>query len=118
MQQKVSERHACSMAAAFHEEIEEAGVATASSDFLSQVARLSKTKHEHGLMEILEEWGLQVKVPISWVDVGLPSQRPVLRLQDFLHGLSTAGKIAWLPSGLGTEIPDRTTRCSGSMPAT
>ena len=82
------------MATAFHEEIEQAGVATASSEFLSQVARLSKTKHEHSLMGLLEECGLQVKVTISWLDVGLSRKHPVPRLQHFLKAMSGAGKIS------------------------
>ena len=90
---KVSERQVCSLAAAFQEELEDAGSRVESQEFLKSLARLSETGHEHRMGALLEKHGLQAEMTTTWVDIGLASCHPVLRIQDFLRGLSKADKV-------------------------
>ena len=89
----MSEQRACAVATAFAEELAEAGATVASSNFLSDLARLHRTGHEHRLGEIFEKNGLQPKISTTWVNIGMKKKHPVLRIQDFLAGLSKVDKV-------------------------
>ena len=91
---KVSERQACELAHAFCKELRDGSETLESSNFLDKLARLHETGHEHRVPALLEQFGLQARVPVTWVDVGLPCKHPVLRLQDLLRGLSEVDKVA------------------------
>ena len=73
-------------------ELLESGSEIQSMDFLTSVARLSETGHEHRLPAILEQHGLQADIKTSFVDIGLPDLHPVLRFQDMVAGFGKAGK--------------------------
>lgn len=65
----------------------------ASKGFLSKLAKLSDSGHEHRMGAVLEQHGLQAKITTSLVEIGLKSRHPVLRIHDFLAALSAADKI-------------------------
>ena len=64
-----------------------------SSLFLSKLSRLSHTGHEHRVPRILEDFGLQAAVKVSWLEIGLRRKHPCLHLQDMLKGLSDMDQV-------------------------
>ena len=91
---QASQTHACALAAAICEEMNTAGtVPVESQQFLSTLARLSTTHHEHRMPEVLEKHGLQAAIATTWLDIGLSSKHPVIRIQDFLKCLSKEKKV-------------------------
>ena len=89
---QVSERQTCALASAFQNELLESGSEIQSMEFLTSVARLSETGHEHRLPAVLEQHGLQAEIQTSFVNIGLPDLHPVLRFQDMMAGFGKAGK--------------------------
>ena len=47
----------------------------------------------------MEQFGLAANIPMSWVDVSLKEQHPVLSVRDFISGLSAEGKLDLLFTG-------------------
>ena len=89
----MSERQTCALALAFVAELQGSQCEIQSSEFLESMGRLSETGHEHRLATILEKYGLQAPIETSYVNVGLPDLRPVLRFQDVLAGFEKAGQV-------------------------
>ena len=61
--------------------------------------RLAKTGHENRLTESLPQYGLSSDIPMSYVDVGLKSGHPVLRIEDFVQTLNANDKMDMLLMG-------------------
>ena len=97
---KVSEKHACKLAAAMHRELEDS-LPIESSDFIARLRRLHATGHEPRVPSVFKEFGLQADVPISHVNIGLKQPHPVLRLRDVLQTFSKAGKMEHIFLGNG-----------------
>ena len=90
----MSDTQACSLAAAFAQELKDADAEVASSKFLCKLQRLSETGHEYRLTPVLQTHGLYAAVNISWLPIGLAEDHPVLRVQDFLACLSKEDKVS------------------------
>ncbi|CAE7235007.1 unnamed protein product [Symbiodinium necroappetens] len=108
--EKVSDRLLCSIAAGFVDECRDADPDLAenlrSSNLLREMHRKSETKHESACGRAFKKEGLSCPVPIEKVDVGHSTMHPVLKLKDFLKGLSSCGH---LPSLWGSnKAEDRT----------
>ena len=95
---KVSEKHACRLAAAMHRELE-AGNPIESSEFIYRLERLHSTGHDNRLPKVFKEFGLQADVRVSYTDIGLKSAHPMLRMRDLIGAFNTAGKIHHLLAG-------------------
>ena len=102
-QAKVSEREACTLAAAFWDEVCNLPGANEihSSTFLELATRLSKSKHECLLSSYLPKFGLSAGINLSYVDVGIKSPHPVLSIGDFISKLDQCGKMDLLLMGNG-----------------
>ena len=100
---KVSETHACKMAAAMHQELGESNRID-SSEFLNRAERLHSTGHANRLPKVFREFGLQADIPVSFRNIGLTEEHPILRLRDVFTTLDKAGKIReHLLAGNGPE---------------
>ena len=95
---KVSEKHACKLAAAMHRELE-ASNPIESSEFIQRLERLHSTGHANRLPTVLKDFGLQADVRVSYTDIGLKSAHPTLRMRDLIGAFNTAGKIHHLLAG-------------------
>ena len=89
---KVSEKHACKMAAAMHEELGDSNRID-SSEFLNKAARLHSTGHSNRLPKVFLEHGLQADVPVTYRDIGLKKTHPMVCLRDLVTALDKAGKV-------------------------
>ena len=99
MANKVSETHACKIAASMQRELEDGGFQSA--DFIGKLANLHSTGHENRLPKVLKEFGLQADVPVTFADIGLKHPHPTLKLRDIISTLDKNDKIQHLLVGNG-----------------
>ena len=93
---KVSEKEACSIARAIWEEFLphlEARAKPASTHFMETATRLSKTGHENRFADSFTRYGLAADIAVSSVDVGLKSEHPILKVDNTVCALDSAGKL-------------------------
>ena len=106
---KVSDAEACSIGAAIWEELEAAAdeIHVPSGAFLRDVARLKRTKHENSLNSLFEKYDLTLKIPMSFVNVGLSSNHPTFRPADMVSSLEANKKLhLLLQSHPGQDFED------------
>ena len=93
---KASDKRACDLAYAFYMELRtmDAEEEAESQGFLKRLARLHETGHQNELDTVLEEFGIQAPIPISFIDVaGLGYRHPVLKPRDVLETMSKSNKL-------------------------
>ena len=65
-----------------------------SSRLLRKLSQLHTTGHENRLESVLEEFGLQAPIPVSYIQVeGLQSSHPVLKPKDVLETMAACNKL-------------------------
>ena len=104
---KVSDRLLCQLASSFYQEClnvaPEAADSLASSSMLSDLHRLSTTKHENEAGKTMEKQGLACPIKVQKIDIGLTKLHPVLRIPDMLETLSSQDKMQYLLGSRGQD---------------
>eukprot|EP00439_Symbiodinium_sp_Y106_P022881 s866_g2.t2 len=93
---KASDKRACHLAHGFYQELCSVGKEdeAPSSKFLRKLSQLHSTGHENRLESVLEDFGLQAPIPVSYIQVqGLQSAHPVLKPKDVLETMAKFNKL-------------------------
>ena len=90
---QVSENHACYMAESFRRELQEANAEIQSSEFLRAAGRLYESGHANRLPALLLQYRFQADIRVSYADIGLSHDHPMLQVSDTIAALDTAGKL-------------------------
>ena len=98
---EVSEKEACAIAEAVWSEFSQlpGSSSVQSSSFLQKATRLARTSHENSFTDVCERFGLRAQVPLSFVDIGLKDEHPILSVSNMIRCLSKQNKIDLLLTG-------------------